>query len=132
MAGMRQSPWFCPFRDESSDRSDSTHFPTGLKSLRDRREFSFSPAHDRDVRILYGVFGYGRGHATRALGVLPHLLARHEVLVLAGGDAYETLRLAGLPVVAIPTLAYVYRRDGRRCVWRSLLGNARGIADLAL
>jgi hypothetical protein len=37
------------------------------------------------MRILYGVFGYGRGHATRALSVLPELMERHEVTVLAGG-----------------------------------------------
>src|SRR5262245_42675623 len=83
------------------------------------------------MRILYGVFAYGRRHATRALGVLPHLMERHEVLVLAGGDAYETLRLGGLPVTRIPGLAYAYNNDGHRCIWRSILGNARELYDLA-
>ena len=36
------------------------------------------------MRIVYGIHGYGRGHATRALGVLPELRQRHEVLGLAG------------------------------------------------
>src|ERR1700685_3997997 len=36
------------------------------------------------MRIVYGVHGYGWGHATRALGVLPDLMRPHEVLVLAG------------------------------------------------
>jgi uncharacterized protein (TIGR00661 family) len=83
------------------------------------------------MRILYAVNAYGRGHATRALGVLPHLMKHHEVMVLAGGDAYDTLHLAGVPTTPIPGLAYVYGRDGRACIWRSLLGNASSFADLA-
>jgi UDP:flavonoid glycosyltransferase YjiC (YdhE family) len=35
------------------------------------------------MRILYGVHGYGRGHAVRSLAVLSELRLRHEVLVLA-------------------------------------------------
>jgi hypothetical protein len=65
------------------------------------------------VRIVYGVFGYGRGHATRALSVLPELLQRHDVVVLAGGDAYDALA-PELPVVRVPTLRYSYGGDGKR------------------
>ena len=64
------------------------------------------------MRIVYGIHGYGRGHATRALGVLPELRQRHEVLVLAGGDAYQALAPLG-PVTEIPTLTYVYRKSGK-------------------
>ncbi len=64
------------------------------------------------ARIVYGVFGYGRGHATRAASVLPELCGRHEVQVLAGGDAYDQLS-PGYPVVRIPTMAYGYGPDGR-------------------
>jgi UDP:flavonoid glycosyltransferase YjiC (YdhE family) len=39
------------------------------------------------MRIAHGVFGYGRGHATRAAAVLPELETRHEVRIFAGGDA---------------------------------------------
>jgi hypothetical protein len=39
------------------------------------------------MRLAYGVFVHGRGHATRALAVLPELQERHEVVVLVGGDA---------------------------------------------
>ncbi|HTP24358.1 MAG TPA: glycosyltransferase family protein [Anaeromyxobacteraceae bacterium] len=59
------------------------------------------------MRIAYGVFGYGRGHATRAMGVLPELTKRHQVLLLAGGDAHETLAPVH-PVISIPTLRYAY------------------------
>ena len=50
------------------------------------------------LRIAYGVHGYGRGHSSRALAVLPELTKRHDVLVLAGdvpllkGSTLDTLR----------------------------------------
>jgi UDP:flavonoid glycosyltransferase YjiC (YdhE family) len=78
------------------------------------------------MRILYGVHGYGRGHATRTLAVLPHLAARHHVLILAGGDAYQTISPA-YQVVRIPTLAFAYnqgpgprRRSNRQTLRRNL------------
>jgi len=83
------------------------------------------------MRILYGVFGYGRGHATRAEAVVSELERRHEVVVLAGGDAYEALS-SRFRVVRIPTLKYVYGPDGARCVRRTLQQNLPRIADLML
>ena len=82
------------------------------------------------MRILYGVFGYGRGHATRALAVLPELSHRHEVLVVAGGDAYDAIS-PHHPVVRIPTLRYEYSGGARRSISRTLGENMRHIADLA-
>jgi len=82
------------------------------------------------LRILYGVFGYGRGHATRALAVLPELARRHDVLVLAGGDAYDAIS-PHHPVVRIPTLRYEYGKGARRSISRTLGENMRHIADLA-
>jgi uncharacterized protein (TIGR00661 family) len=81
------------------------------------------------MRIVYGIHGYGRGHATRALGVLPELRQRHEVLVLAGGDAYQALSPIG-PVIEIPTLTYVYRKSGRLATPETLHENAGKIWDL--
>jgi uncharacterized protein (TIGR00661 family) len=83
------------------------------------------------VRILYGVFGYGRGHATRALSVLPELLRRHVVTVLAGGDAYDAIA-PWLPVVRIPTLRYEYRDDGQRSLSRTFGENLSHVSDLTL
>jgi uncharacterized protein (TIGR00661 family) len=82
------------------------------------------------VRILYGVFGYGRGHATRAAAVLPELRQRHDVTVLAGGDAYDQLA-AHFPVVRIPTLRYEYGADGRRSLSRTFGENLRHVVSLA-
>ncbi|MEO1232096.1 MAG: glycosyltransferase family protein, partial [Myxococcota bacterium] len=44
------------------------------------------------MRILYGVHGYSRGHATRAAAVLSELVKEHEVLIFAGADAYDLLK----------------------------------------
>lgn len=81
------------------------------------------------MRMVYGVFGYGRGHATRAHAVLPELQERHEVFVFAGGDAYDAL-CGQFPVVRIPTLGYVYGDAGRRSLSRTLAQNAHRFRDV--
>jgi uncharacterized protein (TIGR00661 family) len=84
------------------------------------------------MRILYGVHGYGRGHATRTLAVLPHLAAGHQLLVLAGGDAYQTIA-PDYPVVRIPTLGFAYnnRKGPRgRSNWQTFRYNLPGVLDL--
>ncbi len=84
------------------------------------------------MRIAYGVMGYGRGHATRTATVLPELMKRHEVLLLAGRDAYAALSPA-YPVVRIPTLGYVYRRKtGKRSLIQTGLQNLPAVLDLKL
>ena len=65
------------------------------------------------MKIAYGVHGYGRGHAARALAVLPELVRRHDLLVLAADDAYHALRVA-YNVVRIPGLRYALGVGGRR------------------
>jgi uncharacterized protein (TIGR00661 family) len=83
------------------------------------------------LRIAYGVFGYGRGHATRALAVLPDLTARHDVLLLAGGDAYQALS-PYYPVQRIPTLHFVYQKNGRRNQLGTLVDNLQAVSELLL
>jgi len=60
------------------------------------------------MRILYGVHGYGLGHATRAACVVPRLAQRHQVLLLAGGDAHAALEPVH-SVYPVPSLGFVYR-----------------------
>ncbi len=43
------------------------------------------------MRIAWAVHGYGRGHATRVSALLPALSERNELLLFAGGDAYDLL-----------------------------------------
>jgi uncharacterized protein (TIGR00661 family) len=84
------------------------------------------------MRLLYGVHGYGRGHATRALGVLPHLASLHEIMVLAGGDAYDAIGL-DFPVVRIPTFGFAYNRGPgarQRSNWQTLRRNLPGLLDV--
>jgi uncharacterized protein (TIGR00661 family) len=84
------------------------------------------------MRILYGVHGYGRGHATRTLAVLPHLARRHQLLILAGGDAYHTIG-PEYPVVRIPTFGFAYRQakgPRSRSNWETLRFNLPGVLDL--
>ncbi len=81
------------------------------------------------MRIAYGVHGYGRGHATRALAVLADLVRRHDVLILAGGDAYDAMHREH-PVVRIPTLGYYYRKNGTRSNWQTLKRNGPAVLDL--
>jgi uncharacterized protein (TIGR00661 family) len=84
------------------------------------------------MRIVYGVHGYGRGHATRALAVLPHLAKRHQVLVLAGGDAHAAIA-PDFAVMRIPTLAFAYgRKSGKRSNWRTFRRNFPAALDLLL
>jgi uncharacterized protein (TIGR00661 family) len=81
------------------------------------------------MRIAYGVFGYGRGHATRAGAVLQHLVHHHDVLILAGGDACDALR-PHYDVTVIPTLGYHYNAQGRLSPALTLRRNAANVADL--
>lgn len=71
------------------------------------------------MRIVYGVHGYGLGHATRSMSVLPALCRRHEVLILAGGDAYQAMRHE-FPVSPVPALSYRYRSAGKRSTFLTL------------
>ncbi len=81
------------------------------------------------LRIAYGVHGYGRGHATRALTVLPELTKRHEVLVLAGGDAHDPLA-ADYDVVRVPYVRYYYRRPGKRSTYLTATHGISAIMDI--
>ncbi|MGC9454251.1 MAG: glycosyltransferase family protein [Phycisphaerae bacterium] len=83
------------------------------------------------MRIAYGVHGYGRGHASRALAVLPELTVRHEVLILAGGDAYAALRNDYAPV-RIPTLRYSHYPGGRLSKHRTIKRNLPAVLGFAL
>jgi uncharacterized protein (TIGR00661 family) len=84
------------------------------------------------MRILYGVHGYGRGHATRTLALLPYLAEKHQLLILAGGDAHSAI-WPDYPVTRIPTLGFAYgRSSGERCNLQTLRRNLPAALDLIL
>jgi len=75
-------------------------------------------------RIIYGVQGEGRGHATRSLTVIQSLCEQgYDVKVLSGGDAAPVLKSAGIDVIEIPLVRYRYAPGGNICTWRTLLHN---------
>ncbi len=86
------------------------------------------------ARILYGVQGEGRGHATRSLRVLQALIHEgHDVLILTGGDALPVLESAlGNRVLEIPLLRYHYNPRGSLCAWRTIVRNLGPLRKLAL
>lgn len=81
------------------------------------------------MNIIYGVMGYGRGHAMRTAAVLPSLMEEHNVLVLAGPDAYEVLHKR-FPSVLIPCIGYVYDDSGRISPSLTIRRNAQPMLDL--
>lgn len=83
------------------------------------------------MRIAYGVLGYGQGHATRALSVLPLLERHHEVMILASGDALHALA-PSYPVYRLPNLRYEYNDVGKRCLIRTAESQWPTVADAFL
>jgi len=80
------------------------------------------------MRIVYGIHGYGQGHATRAWAVLPDLLRRHEVRIYAGRDAYEALS-GSFEVRRIPSLGFAYR-GSKASKWDTFVQNVPHVLDL--
>lgn len=85
------------------------------------------------MRIVYGVHGYGRGHATRSLAILAELVKKqHQILILAGGDAYSAI-WPDYEVTRIPTLGFAYGRGtGKRSNFQTLRRNLSSFLDLML
>lgn len=83
------------------------------------------------MRIIYGVMGYGRGHATRTATVLPDLMRQHDVMILAGGDAYAQLEpMFPDAIQRIPTLGYRYTTRGKRSAFLTAKENLPAVLDL--
>jgi len=64
------------------------------------------------MRIAYGLAGEGRGHSTRAVTLVPHLLAQgHTVEFFTCCQAVEPLVSEGYIVYELPTPRIQYRND---------------------
>jgi uncharacterized protein (TIGR00661 family) len=64
--------------------------------------------------------------------VLPHLATAHQLLIMAGGDAWQTIS-PDHPVVRIPTLGFAYGKGAgarRRSNWQTLRHNLPALFDL--
>jgi uncharacterized protein (TIGR00661 family) len=78
------------------------------------------------MKVLYGVNGEGRGHATRSQVVIDELLGRHDVRVATSGAAYDYLRdkLPKVKEVFGPSFAL---QDGEIRRWATLKQNVRNM-----
>jgi uncharacterized protein (TIGR00661 family) len=63
------------------------------------------------ARILYGVAGEGRGHASRSAVVLKHLKKKHKVMIVGGGKAYDHLKGPFRDVRKIHALRLAYKKN---------------------
>ncbi len=82
------------------------------------------------MRIVYGVHGYSRGHASRAATVLSELVKDHEVMIFAGRDA-EKILSEEYEINSVPVLAYEYTDRGKISVLKTLRTIVPIISDLA-
>lgn len=82
------------------------------------------------MRIVYGVHGYSRGHASRAGTVLSELVKQHEVMIFAGRDA-EKILSEQYTINSVPVLAYEYTDRGKISFVKSLKHNLPILVDLA-
>lgn len=53
--------------------------------------YTFGHSKDKKKKILYSVCGEGMGHAIRSAVIIKHLLKENEVVIFAGGRAFEYL-----------------------------------------
>jgi uncharacterized protein (TIGR00661 family) len=81
------------------------------------------------LRFVYGVHGYGRGHAMRARAVLPSLMQRHDVCILAGGAAYDALS-SDYVVTRIPVLEYHHDARGKLSNYLTAKRNVSLVLDV--
>jgi len=84
-------------------------------------------------RILYSVSGEGRGHATRALGMIEDLRHEYRLTVYAASQAYDLIRSrypdGEVDVRLIPGLCFHYsgiqKLNYRKTIWHGLRYIAR-------
>ena len=75
------------------------------------------------ARLVYALCGFGRGHTSRALAVATTLRERgHEVSFACGGPGADRLRQLDEPVIEVPALRQVLRRNRVR-LWASAHAN---------
>ncbi len=87
----------------------------------------------RVVRVLYGIQGEGRGHATRSARIVRALMERgHDVLVMTGGDALSVLDPRRFRLMEIPLLRYRFTARGAMSLWRTFAGNVVPLIQIGL
>ena len=80
------------------------------------------------MKIVYSIHGYGRGHAMRSMAVLPSLAKNHDVLVLAGAEAYDSI-VGEYEIDRIPVLRFIHKKNGQISPVRNLIHNTGAVLD---
>lgn len=76
------------------------------------------------TKILYGVQGEGRGHATRSMEVISLLREKnYDVHILTGGDAKVFFSSKGFPFTTINSFRYQYNKKGSLSLFKTGLDN---------
>lgn len=78
--------------------------------------------------MVWGVHGYGRGHATRTLSVCEEL-KHHDITFFTGDDAHDILKLNGSPIHKIPILRFVHKKNSISLI-KTILSNAQLIKNI--
>ncbi|MBD3288576.1 glycosyltransferase, partial [candidate division KSB1 bacterium] len=75
-------------------------------------------------RILYGIQGEGRGHASRSLHIIEQLRQRgYDVCIFAGGDALSIIREHNVPFRNVPVFRFSHDEKGAVSIFRTFLSN---------
>lgn len=78
-----------------------------------------------EKRVLYGIQGEGRGHATRSLHIIRFLREMgYKVHVFSGGDALTLLSEQRLPITEIPLFRLICNQQGKLKIGRTLWKNS--------
>jgi len=75
-------------------------------------------------KILYGIQGEGRGHASRSLNLIHYLQRQgHQILVLSGGDALPLLNNSSLSIIKAPLFRLHFTEDNKLSIWQTAIKN---------
>ncbi|MBN2012769.1 hypothetical protein JW960_25795 [candidate division KSB1 bacterium] len=78
------------------------------------------------LKIIYGIQGEGRGHASRSLHLIHHLLDQgHSIEIFTGGDALPLLQGESLPLMHVPLLRLYYGCAGNLHILKTAYWNFR-------
>ncbi len=76
------------------------------------------------LKILYGVQGEGRGHATRSIHLIKELRRQgYQVKVVTGGEALDIFAQNKIPTYTIPILRYFYNKEGSLSLFHTATKN---------
>jgi uncharacterized protein (TIGR00661 family) len=75
-------------------------------------------------KVLYGIQGEGRGHASRSLHIIDQLKQRgYDVCIFTGGDALSIIKEQNITYRNVPVFRFSHDRDGAVSILQTSLSN---------